>query len=67
MELVFEDAKKAINEFMYEEIVYADDLNAYKVVPASTTVTSAMASLAQVQNEVHQWGLANQVTFDTGK
>ena len=32
--LYFEDASKAINEYMFEEVVYADDLNAYKVVPA---------------------------------
>ena len=66
MELFFAGPQKAINEYMYEEIVYAHDLNAYKVVPASTTVTSAMASIAQVQNELHQWGLAHQVTFDAG-
>ena len=34
--LFFDDARRAINELLYEEIVYADDLNAYKVVPGST-------------------------------
>ena len=28
--LYFEDAADAIKEYMFEEIVYADDLNAYK-------------------------------------
>ena len=46
--------------------MYADDLNAYRVVPASATVTSAMASLAQFQQELHHWGSANQLTLDMG-
>ena len=29
----YEDARKAINEMMYTEIVYADDLNAFRLFP----------------------------------
>jgi hypothetical protein len=65
--LFFEDAKSAINEFMYEEIVFADDLNAYKVVPSTTSVATALGSLDNVQRELHKWGSANQVAFDPGK
>ena len=65
--LFFEDAKRAINEFLYEEIVYADDLNAYKIVPAATSEEVAMVSLGRVQEELHTWGSANQVTFDPKK
>ena len=65
--LFFEDARRAIREFFYEEMVYADDLNAYKVVPASTSMESAMKSLDNVQQELHRWGAANQVTFDPSK
>ena len=47
--LLFDDAKDAINEWLYEEIVYADDLNAYKVVPSSTSIDKAIASFDNVQ------------------
>ena len=65
--LFFEDAKRAINEFMYDEIVYADDLNAYKIVPADTSEEVGLVSLGKVQVELHTWGAANQVTFDPKK
>ena len=52
---------------MYEEVVFADDLNAYKVVSSSTTLDLAMESLGNVQKELHRWGAANQVSFDPGK
>ena len=45
--LFFEDAASAIKEYMYEEIIFADDLNAYKVVPSSTTVEEAMEFLEE--------------------
>ena len=65
--LFFDDARRAINEFLYEEIVYADDLNAYKIVPGSTSTSSALDSIEKVQSELHRWGGANQVAFDAGK
>jgi hypothetical protein len=65
--LFFEDAAASIKEWMYEEIIFADDLNAYKIVPSSTTVDKAMESLGNVQKELHRWGAAKQVTFDSGK
>ena len=51
--LFFEDAASAIKEFLYEEIIFADDLNAYKIVPSSTTVDKAVESLSEVQKELH--------------
>ena len=33
--LCFEDAARANNKVMFEEIVYADDLNAHKIVPGT--------------------------------
>ena len=65
--LFFEDAAKAINEFMFEEVVYADDLNAYKIVPSATTLESSIKSMDNVQAELHSWGAANQVSFDPSK
>jgi hypothetical protein len=63
----FEDAKKAINELFYEEVIFADELNAFKVVPNSITSANALASIDLVQQELHTWGAANQVTFDPAK
>ena len=31
----FEDARQSLNDCLYTEVVYADDLNAYRVFPAS--------------------------------
>ena len=65
--LFFEDAASAINEIMFEEVVYADDLNAYKIVPSTTSAVSCMEVIDKVQVELHRWGYANQVTFDASK
>jgi hypothetical protein len=65
--LFCEDAYKAIREFMYEEVVYAEDLNAYRVVPSTTSVEDATKSMDLVQEELHKWGDANQVVFDAAK
>ena len=62
--LFFADADKAIQEFMFFEMVFADDLNAYKIVPSSTDVAQAMQTIDRVQSELHKWGDANRVCFD---
>ena len=33
----YEDARKAINECFFKEVVFADDLNAYKVFTQETS------------------------------
>jgi hypothetical protein len=65
--LFFDDAKQAINEMFFEEGVYADDLNAYRVFPSTTANNNILESLKLCQNELHEWGKANQVEFDAGK
>ena len=35
--LFFEDAYKAIREYWFEEVVFADDLSAFRIVPSSTS------------------------------
>ena len=65
--LFFEDAAKAIQEFLFEEVIYADDLNAFKILPSSTPNDAALKAIDNVQNELHQWGAANQVCFDANK
>jgi len=63
----FEDARKAINEVLFEEIVYADDLNAYREFSATTSNSSVRKCITMCQQELHTWGRANQVQFDAGK
>ena len=65
--VVFEDARHAINEFLFEEVVNADDLNAYRIFPSDTDNTSIKTCIGKCQQELHKWGAANQVAFDAGK
>ena len=65
--LFFADAANAIKERLYEEVIYADDLSAFKIVPSDISDENAKKSLANVQKELHRWGAANSVTFDPSK
>ena len=65
--MFFEDARHAINDSFSEEVVYADDLNAYRVFPSDTDNAFIKACIGNCQQELHKWGLANQVAFDAGK
>ena len=65
--LFFEDARHAINEWFYTEVVFADDLNAYRTFPSATSNSNIMESLQNCQQELHKWGAANQVAFDASK
>ena len=65
--LFFEDARHAINECFFTEVVYADDLNAYRVFPKTAKNCDMMRSLDNCQQELHKWGVANQVCFDAAK
>ena len=51
----------------FEEVVFADDLNAWRVLPAATTHEEAYSELRACQTSLHAWGRANRVTFDAGK
>jgi hypothetical protein len=51
----------------YEENVYADDLNAYRIFPATTANNQILESLRLSQTELHGWGKANQIEFEAGK
>jgi hypothetical protein len=65
--IFYEDAKVVVNELFFEESVYADDLNAYRIFPGVTPNDKILASLKACQQELHDWGDANQVQFDSGK
>ena len=65
--LFFKDADRAIRESTFREVVYADDLNAFKEFDASTDNDSILTSCRSCQKNLHDWGAANAVTFDPGK
>ena len=65
--LHFEDARQAINEWLFEEIVYADDLNAFRGFSKETDNSVLKKCLDSCQEELHSWGRANRVTFEAKK
>ena len=65
--LFFADARKAINEWWFTEIVYADDLNGYRIFSSTTSNEIIEACIPKCQQELHTWGRANQVSFDPAK
>jgi hypothetical protein len=65
--LFFEDAREAINNWLFEEIVYAEDLNAYRLFSSSTDTAMIETCTRSCQTELHAWGRANQVVFDPAK
>ena len=52
---------------MYTEVVYADDLNAYRVFPHHIDNAFIDKNMDTCQKELHSWGAANQVAFDAAK
>jgi hypothetical protein len=57
--LLFEDARLAINEWHYTEVAYADDLKAYRAFNGFSDNTDLLKSIDFCQKELHQWGDAN--------
>jgi hypothetical protein len=65
--MFYEDARHAIQEMSFDECVFADDLNAHRIFAESTPNAKILNSLTLCQEELHDWGKANQVAFDPGK
>jgi hypothetical protein len=65
--LFFGDARLAIAALMYVDVVYADDLNAYRIFGAGEGNERLFKSMKSCQQELHLWGEANQVSFDPSK
>ena len=65
--LFYEDARIALRVHHFLEIVFADDLNAFRAVPLAAPNASVMAANNACQVELHAWGRANQVEFDQHK
>ena len=63
----FEDACLAIRDALFSEIVYADDLNAFRAFSLQTANSEIYSETARCQKKLHAWGRANRVAFDPGK
>ena len=63
----YSDSCMAVRATGFEEIVYADDLNAIRSVEISVTDDQAHRMMAECQTSLHRWGAANRVVFDPGK
>ncbi len=65
--IFYEDSRLAINKALFQEIVYADDLNAFREFFLRTPNADILTATKACQKELHAWGRANQVAFDPGK
>eukprot|EP00969_Alexandrium_andersonii_P357141 15448114-Alexandrium_andersonii.AAC.1 len=59
-DLYFRDASEAIAAASFREIVYADDLNAYRVLDAAVDDNNAFLMIGDCQRQLHRWGVANR-------
>lgn len=65
--IFFHDASAPIQKEEFQEIVYADDLNAFREFDAAEENEVILDKCKQCQSSLHEWGSANAVTFDPGK
>ena len=63
----YADAKQAIHKHAFKEIIFADDLNAWKHFDSHTPTQTMLTDMSKCQKELHAWGSANQVAFDSDK
>ena len=48
-------------------MVYADDLNGFKAFPRHVSSEEVLKEVEHCKEELHTWGKAKNVTFDTAK
>ena len=63
----FSTAKQAIRKAGFNESIYADDLNAFRVFPRNTNFAEICRETEKCQQELHHWGAGNRVVFDPQK
>ena len=61
------DASLAFVSAGFYIVIYADDLNAFKGYDRRTANTVIFNNLRSRRGELHEWGRANQATFDASK
>ena len=65
--IYYADAAMAVNIIGFLEIVFADDLNCFKDFGIHIPNSELHVEMHHCQSELHRWGKANQVSFDTAK
>ena len=65
--IFFEDAKLPIRKSGFQEIVFADDLNAWRSYKQNHINATTLKHGRQCQQELHKWGRANQASSDETK
>ena len=63
----FADASKAIIEAKFNEIIFANDLSAYKCYLEGVRNSTLLKHADKCQENLHKWGKANQVEFEPKK
>jgi len=63
----FCDSTLVTRQCGFEEIIYADDLNAFRKFQNDVSNDYILTQLERCQAELHKWGAANQVTFESTK
>ena len=63
----FNDARRPVEEAGFCSTFFADDLSCYKDYAKELRTPAVKTNLEECQRKLHQWGAANQVTFDASK
>ena len=63
----YADSRDPIQKCNFSEIVFADDLNAWRKYEACASHDDMIEDMGMCQKELHKWGKANKVKFDAGK
>ena len=63
----FADVRLAVRSKGFEEIMYADDMNAYKDFSKTTDNEEVLSETRECKAETHEWGGPNTVSFDPKK
>ena len=63
----FSDVSLATRKCAFDEIVFADDLNAFREFENHVSLDFLLVQLGRCQTEVHRWGQANGVSCEPSK
>jgi hypothetical protein len=63
----YADAHVAVRSVDFEEIVFADDLNAMREYSSRVATDRVLDEVRKCQSALHEWGRANCVSFDATK
>ena len=65
--LFFASCRLAVNKHLFDEVVFADDLNCYRKYHFDASDRRINKDLKSCQSDVHDWGRAHQVEFELSK